>query len=148
MPQQPPQENDGLFPLQVLLKEGTNIHVTHFPATLSPLEKLRAITTLYQELLVPTGSTQGSEQISTQESDEEESYEEQDAKRLFAQEFVTYAEQVGAKAMALLLHDRRSLLFISTHPDAASQHREDMLTALRRRYPHLSEKRSKRGSGK
>ncbi len=126
---------DDLFPLQVFLKEKTKIRVMHFPSTISPSEKLRDLKILYNELLAPTGREQRSETISEQEIDGED--EEEQGKHVFAKEFLAYAEQVGAEAMAILMHDRQSTIFISTHPEAASQNREDMLFALRRTYPAL-----------
>lgn len=129
--------DDYFFLLQILLREKTKINVTHFPAMISPSEKLRDIKILYKELLVPGGIEQRSENICVQEIDEEDSSEEEQKKQLFAKEFLIYAEQVGADAMCLLLKDRKSIIFISTHSDAASQNREDMLLALRRAYPVL-----------
>lgn len=129
---------DDLFPLTIFLKERTKLKVIHFPPTISPSEKLRDIKILYREILAPTGTKQGSENISVQEIDGVESNEEEQVKRLFAQQFLEYAEQVGAEAMAILMQDRKSTVFISTHPDAASQNREDMLRALGRTYPSLS----------
>lgn len=126
-------DQDFPFPLQILLKDRTKTQISHFPPTIPQEQKLANIRKLYRELLAPNGVEQGEQTISIVENEVGESSEES----AFAQMFIDYADEIGIEAMALLMEDKKSIVFISRNPDTAVQSREDMILALRRMYPRL-----------